>query len=51
MQQLYPCFGLSSLGLCAYNPAQPALTYFTVGHAIAALGFMLAIQQQWRPVV
>jgi hypothetical protein len=50
MQQLHPCFGLSFLGLCAYNPAQPAPTYFTVGDAIAALGFMLAIQQLFKPI-
>ena len=47
---LYPCFGLSILGLCAYNPAQPTPTYFTVGDAIAALGFTLAIQQLFRPI-
>jgi hypothetical protein len=50
MQQLYPCFGLSALGLCAYNPAQPSPTYFTVGNAIAALGFTLAIQQLFKPI-
>ena len=50
MQQLYPCFGLSSLGLCAYNPAQPTPTYFTLGNAIAALGFTLAIQQLFKPI-
>jgi hypothetical protein len=50
VQQLYPCFGLSSLGLCSYNPAQPTPAYFTVGDAIAALGFMLAIQQLFRPI-
>lgn len=50
MQQLYPCFGLSSLGLCSYNPAQPTPAYFTVGDAIAALGFMLAIQQLIKPI-
>jgi hypothetical protein len=50
MQQLYPCFGLSFLGLCAYNPSQPAPTYFTVGDGIAALGFMLAIQQLFKPI-
>ena len=50
MQQLYPCFGQSFLGLCAYNPAQPTPTYLTVGDAIAALGFMLAIQQLFKPI-
>jgi hypothetical protein len=50
MQQLYPCFGLSSWGLCAYNPAQPTPTYFTVGNAIAALAFTLAIQQLFKPI-
>ena len=50
MQQLYSCFGLSGLGLCAYNPAQPTPTYFTVGNAIAALGFTLAIQQLFKPI-
>ena len=50
MQQLYPCFGLSILGLCAYNPAQPASISFTIGDAIAALGFTLAIQQLFKPI-
>lgn len=43
-------FGLISLGLCSYNPAQPTPTYFTVGDAIAALRFMLAIQQLFKPI-
>jgi hypothetical protein len=50
LSELFPCIGLSSLGLCAYNPAQPSLTYFTVGDAIAALGFTLAIQQLFKPI-
>jgi hypothetical protein len=50
MQQLYPCFGLSSWGLCACNPAQPTPTYFTVGNAIAALAFTLAVQQLLKPI-
>jgi hypothetical protein len=36
--------------MCAYNPAQPTLAYFTVGDAIAALGFTLAIQQLFKPI-
>lgn len=36
--------------MCAYNPAQPTFAYFTVGDAVAALGFTLAIQQLFRPI-
>ena len=50
MQQLYPCFGVGLFGLCTYNPTQPVFSYFTVGDAIAALGFMLAIQQLFKPI-
>src|SRR5579875_3844088 len=46
----YPCFGLSFLGLCSYNPAEPSPTYFTIGDAVAALAFTLAIQQLFKPI-
>jgi hypothetical protein len=46
----FPCLGISSLGLCWYNPALPSPVYFTFGNAIAALGITLAIQQFIKPV-
>jgi hypothetical protein len=46
----FPCFGLNVLGLCSYNPAQPSPTYFTIGDAVAALGFTLAILQLIKPI-
>ncbi len=36
--------------MCSYNPSQPAIVYFDIGSAIAALGFLLAIQQLLRPI-
>jgi len=46
----FPCFGLSFLGMCSYNPAQPAPVYFTIGNAIAALALTVAIQQFLKPI-
>ncbi len=46
----FSCLGLSILGSCSYNPAQPANIYFGMGEAIAALGFTLAIQQFLKPI-
>ncbi len=45
----YPCLGFQFLGTCSYNPAQPGITYFDIGSAISALGFILAIQQLFKP--
>ena len=50
MIEMHPCFGLAALGACAYNPGAPNVVYFSVGDAIAALGFTLAIQQLLKPV-
>jgi hypothetical protein len=36
--------------MCSYNPAQPPLTYFSVGDAVAALAFTLAVQQLFKPI-
>jgi hypothetical protein len=36
--------------MCSYNPAQPGSAYFSVGNAISALGFALAIQQLLKPI-
>ncbi|HVA15546.1 MAG TPA: hypothetical protein VNF99_20020, partial [Stellaceae bacterium] len=49
--ELFPCLGLSFLGSCAYNPAQPSPVYFTIGDAVAALALTLAIQQFLKPIV
>jgi hypothetical protein len=45
------CFGISWLGLCQYDPAAPSPIYFTLGHAISALAFTLAVQQFLKPVL
>lgn len=50
MTALSTCLGFKALGICAYNPANPALAYFSVGDAIAALAFTLAVQQFLKPV-
>src|SRR6185312_1432113 len=47
---MHHCFGIAALGACAYNPDAPIVVYFSVGDAIAALGFTLAIQQLLKPV-
>ena len=45
-----PCLGVSWLGLCNYDPALPAPVYFTLGNAISALAFTLAVQNFLKPV-
>ncbi|HEV2161190.1 MAG TPA: hypothetical protein VGR52_02990 [Stellaceae bacterium] len=47
---LFPCLGLNILGKCSYNPSHPYTTYFSLGNAVAALAFTLAIQQFLRPI-
>lgn len=45
----YHCvFGLSSLVLCKYNPAQPPI-YFSLGEAVSAVGLIFAAWQLGRP--
>jgi hypothetical protein len=44
------CFGISWLGLCQYNPASPTSIYFSLGEAVGALAFTLAVQQLLRPI-
>ena len=48
--QLFPCLGISALGMCNYNPAQPSPVYFTIGDAVSALAFLLAVQQFLKPI-
>lgn len=48
--QLFPCLGFSALGMCTYNPWQPSPTYFTIGDAVSALAFLLAVQQFLKPI-
>ena len=47
----HPCFGIAALGLCAYDPSAPQIAYFSLGDAIAALAFTLAVQQLLRPIL
>ena len=44
------CIGLVSWGLCRYDPANPSPTYFSLGTAISALAFTLAVQNFLKPV-
>jgi hypothetical protein len=44
------CLGIEALGTCSYNPAAPGSSVFTVGDAIAALAFTLALQQFLKPI-
>jgi hypothetical protein len=44
------CLGLTWLGTCPYNPALPSPSYFTLGNAIAALAFTMAVQTFLKPI-
>ena len=48
--QVFHCLGLELLGSCHYDPKQPYLSYFTLGDAVSALGFTLAVQQLLKPI-
>jgi hypothetical protein len=47
---MYECLGIKVLGLCEYNPASPALVYFSIGDAIAALSIALVLPQFLKPI-
>ena len=47
---MYACLGFSWLGLCNYNPAAPPFLYFSLGEAVGALAFTLAVQQLLKPI-
>lgn len=47
---LAPCFGFEFLGMCRYDPQAPSPSYFTIGDAVAALAFTLAVQQFLKPI-
>ena len=44
------CLGLEILGSCAYDPADPPRTYFTIGSLISVIALVLAFSQLARPV-
>ncbi len=44
------CLGLSWLGDCSYDPSAPGNLYFSLGEAVGALAFTLAVQQFLRPI-
>jgi hypothetical protein len=48
--ELHACFGLELLGMCKYDPQAPSPSYFTIGDAVAALAFTLAVQQFLKPI-
>jgi hypothetical protein len=41
---------MAALGLCTYDPAAPAFSYFGIGEAVAALAFTLAVPQFIKPI-
>jgi hypothetical protein len=47
---MHECLGISWLGLCNYNPAAPSSIYFSLGEAVGALAFTLAVQQLFKPI-
>jgi hypothetical protein len=49
-QFTHACLGIQALGSCAYNPSAPAVVYFSLGEAVTALGFTLAVQQLLKPI-
>lgn len=44
------CLGIEWLGLCNYDPAAPSPNYFTLGNAVTALAFTLAVQNFLKPI-
>lgn len=44
------CVGIEWLGLCNYDPSAPAPNYFTLGNAVTALAFTLAVQNFLKPI-
>jgi hypothetical protein len=48
--ELHACFGFELLGMCKYDPQAPSPSYFTIGDAVAALAFTLAVQQFLKPI-
>ncbi|HLG45273.1 MAG TPA: hypothetical protein VKY24_03440, partial [Reyranella sp.] len=45
------CLGLQFLGECAYKPGSPYSVYFSLGEAVSALAFTVAVQQLLRPIL
>jgi hypothetical protein len=48
--ELHACFGFELLGMCKYDPQAPSPASFTIGDAVAALAFTLAVQQFLKPI-
>lgn len=48
--EMSDCLGLAWLGACNYDPTLPSPTYFTLGNAVAALAFTLAVQSFLKPI-
>ena len=44
------CLGISALGQCGYDPANPTISYFSIGEVVAALSITLALPQFLKPV-
>ena len=47
---MFECLGISTLGLCAYDPSNPPNVYFSIGEAAAALIITLIIPQFLKPI-
>jgi|GEM_PF-1929697 len=44
------CLGIAALGHCNYDPTNPALLYFSIGEAVAALSITLIVPQFLSPI-
>ena len=44
------CLGLTILGECKYNPADPK-SYFTLGHLLSVIALLLALSQLTSPII
>jgi len=47
---MHTCLGIELLGLCSYDPGKPFSVYFSLGEAVSALAFTLAVQQLLKPI-
>lgn len=47
---MHECLGIAALGMCDYDPGSPAIVYFSIGDAIAALSIALALPQFLKPI-
>jgi hypothetical protein len=46
---MFPCLGMTWLGMCSYDPGR-AVSYFSLGDAVAAIAVTLALQNFMKPI-